>query len=392
MTADAEDLIGLVLSGAGARGAYEAGAVACLLPELQARGARPTIFLGTSAGAINVAALAQFADLPAAEAAEELLRIWRDIDHRAVWAPLLKSGPRLGLRHLAGRRVTSLLDTRPIVNTVRRLFDGARLSRNIAGGIVDALGVVSTLCADDISGGRTRLFVQSQGRLPKPDPDSGIDIISTPIAADHLLASSAIPILFPPAKVTQPPEAAGWYMDGGIRLNTPLLPAIKLGARRLIIISSHATSYSAVTGKQRDSKMPTVEDAGALALHSLMADELIEDLHTLRRTNRFLKVTDEAAVRAVDGHRYRIIPHITVSPPPGVVARAAHAVFDPKYKRPVRPRSLDFWLMNRVLGGGEGLGNHELLSYLLFDPDYFNAQFELGRRHAAEALAAGWQT
>jgi NTE family protein len=193
-----DDLVGVVLSGAGARGAYEAGDVAELLPELEDHGIRPRVYVGSSAGAINAVALAQFADLPATRAVEELLTFWRTLTHRSVWASVAKTAPRLAMRYVRGSPVTSLLDTRPTAKTAERSFDADRLHGNVVSGLVDAAAVVARLCPSGTSGGRTRVFVASaNGQLPRTDERSNIEFVQTELGVLHILASNAIPVLFP---------------------------------------------------------------------------------------------------------------------------------------------------------------------------------------------------
>jgi len=393
------DVVGIVISGAVARGAYEAGALDVLLPALVDQGRRPTVFVGTSAGAINAAGLAQFADEKASEATGKLLDVWREIDERSIWAPPLLTAPGTALRYAAGFvglgvPVTGILDTSPLRKTAERIFKPERIAKNVDDGHVRAVASAATLCPPDGSNGRTRVFVQSRYDLPPPDPDSGLDFIPTPLRAEHVIASASVPVVFPPTKVTKPNEAAGWYIDGGVRLNTPILPAIKLGVTRLAVVSSHATGYQEPQQGPSGSA-PSVEDAIAVALHALLADGMIEDLRNLKRVNSLAKhLIDNGAppLLADDGHEYRRIPHLVVAPQHRQLADLAREVFRRKYKHWWQPRSLDYRLLDRLLaGGGESPGDDELLSYLLFDRDYFEEQFKLGRDDASAALDAGWQ-
>src|SRR6478672_7306415 len=169
MTSDGR--VGLVLAGAAARGPYEAGALAELLPVLAADEQRPTVLLGTSSGAVPAALAAQFAHLPPAEAGEQVIETWVDFGQVFV-NPLLAPGPGLALlARLAGGwvdpfvgPVSALLDVKPLRTRATALFSPGRLSVNIAAKHVDAVAVAATVCPQAGSAARTRLFVQ--GRRP----------------------------------------------------------------------------------------------------------------------------------------------------------------------------------------------------------------------------------
>ncbi|HEV8165687.1 MAG TPA: patatin-like phospholipase family protein, partial [Actinomycetota bacterium] len=143
--------VGLVLAGGGARGAYEAGVLSVLLPELARQGARPTVFVGTSAGAINATLYASLAHLPADEAAAMALDRWRSVHAQMVFRPAWQTLPPLGLRYAAAlvgspERLTGLLDTGPLARTLATLLDWEQLGRNLQAGTLDALAVVTTEC------------------------------------------------------------------------------------------------------------------------------------------------------------------------------------------------------------------------------------------------------
>ena len=140
--------------------------------------------------------------------------------------------------------------------------------------------------------------------------------------------------------------------------------------------------------------MPTIADTGATVLHSVLGDQLTEDLHTLRGVNRM--VTEQAGadeLTRANGTPLRVIPVMTVSPSPGELAVLAERIADEALNQSLftRWRSSDVYALDRLLRGlGDGAGRRELLSYVLFNTDYFAAQVDLGRRAAQQALAGGW--
>jgi NTE family protein len=212
---------------------------------------------------------------------------------------------------------------------------------------------------------------------------------------DHVLASSAIPLAFPPVRVREPERVAGWYVDGGVRLNAPLHPAVGLGATRILLVSATATTYAPLPPPAPAEPTPDLADAGAQVLHATLADRMTEDLRDLCRVNRFVEQVSELghrdALRHPDGRPYRCIDVMAVSPPVGELGELAAEVYERRTRGLGRLAELDNWLLGRVLrGAGDGVGRRELLSYLLFDEEYFAGGIELGRRAAEQALAVGW--
>jgi NTE family protein len=251
--------IGVVIAGAGSRGAYEAGLLSFLLPEIAARTqAEGRVarfwFVGTSAGSLNSVLIASRAprvmpDQDPEEVRElwmatmdEVANVWGSVSEGRVIG-LLPNGRLLAaLTRLmpAGRLpLTSLLNTDPLHRLAEdpSIVDWEQLRRNVADGTGGAVGA-ATAARD----GRTVLFLQRQAGEPIPrDVSRDIDYVDCPsgLEAQHVLASSAIPLAFPPQRISEPPEWEGWYYDGGVRLNTPLKPAIQLGLRHLVIVGTH---------------------------------------------------------------------------------------------------------------------------------------------------------
>src|SRR5919204_1604423 len=159
--------IGSVLSGGGARGAYEAGAISVVAPALEARGERPSLFLGTSVGAINAAYLAATRHLDAEAQLDGLLERWRQATKSEVIRPILRyQMPLTALRYAAELlslphvRLASLLDPRPLERNLRRWVSWEDLHRNVANGVVDAVAVTATAARS----GRTVVFVEGAAK------------------------------------------------------------------------------------------------------------------------------------------------------------------------------------------------------------------------------------
>ncbi|HEX4108606.1 MAG TPA: patatin-like phospholipase family protein, partial [Solirubrobacteraceae bacterium] len=218
-TEDRPHRVGLVLAGGGARGAYEMGVLSVLLPFLESRGERPSIFVGTSVGAINAAAMASTAHLPAEEAVEVGMARWREVEPRSVLRSLVGSQVALVALRYAGEiarvpgvRLQSLLDPAPLHDNLERWVDWAAMRANLDGDQL-CLGVVTTAARS----GRSVVFVD--GCLHEERHRSHLmDYVPAEIGPLHIQASAAIPLLFPSVRIEEPESARGWYVDGGTRL------------------------------------------------------------------------------------------------------------------------------------------------------------------------------
>jgi len=402
--------VAVVLSGAAARGAFQAGALAELIPALEQQGMIPTIWLGTSAGSINAALWGAALHRGASAAAEEVVGVWEQMSDDDVFRPLLPfTALRSGLQYATGALLergpgmTSLLDTTPLQRTADRSLRTEQLATNIADGVLSAVGVTATRMPADSdvvvpgsASGRSVLFLDEQ--VPGSytgDASRALDVVRGAITAEHVVASSAIPVAFPPVAINHPEEAAAWYVDGGVRLNTPLHPAVGLGASRIVLVSATATTYGPPPLPTDLGRTPDVDDAAAQVLHAVLADRTTEDLALLLRTNRMIEQANRTGhrdvLRSSGGHPYRALDVMPVSPPPDAMGRLAAEIHGRRTNPLGWLRETDNWLLGRLIrGGGDAVGRRELLSYLFFDEEYFKAGIELGRRTAAEALRKGW--
>src|SRR4051794_16770606 len=387
----------LVLAGGGARGAYEAGALSVLLPELEARGQRPTVYAGTSVGAINVAVLAASAHLPADEAAGQLVELWGQLSKSDVIRPILRrQGPLAAMRFagelmsIPGVRLPSILDPTPLHASLDRWIDWDALHRNVADGLVDTVAAVCTSA-------RTRRRVVFVGEAGERvfTRSHGVAYVGGQVEKEHVLASAAIPLLFPPILVESPARARGWYFDGGTRLNAPIKPALDLGADRLVVIASDSIAGPTMELRSEDEEDADPPDFGDGVLHLLegaLVDPLIEDMRTLGNVNAFFAEGDQTGPRLYRSVRgkapYKRVPYVFVGPEKrGAVGRLAAEVFAATYGG-VRGalRAPDFQLITRLIGG-ESATHGELLSLLFFDSAFTRRLIDLGRADAEHWLA-----
>src|SRR5450755_1330045 len=285
-TADgARSDVGLVLGGGGARGAYASGVLSVLLPELKDQ---VRVIVGTSAGALIAAYLVANWHRSVEEAIEDGLGFWRELRFGDVFAPLIAPvGMARFVRYIgeflpvSSLHAASILDPEPLEQTLEKLVDFERLSENIREQRM-ALGVVSTPAHSN----RSVVFHQGGIARHHDDPLRGIEYVATPnLGVEHILASSAIPALFPSVRVTTPEQAAGWYFDGGPRLNTPIKPALWLGAKRVIVIALNSVAASRTPPPERQ---PDFYVGAAHLLHAALGDPLAQDIRTLANTNALI--------------------------------------------------------------------------------------------------------
>ena len=393
--------LAVVLSGAAARGAFQAGALAELLPALEREGDAPAVILGTSAGSINAVLWGAHAHLAADEAAASIVGIWEQMGHSAVFEPILSSWAEASARFTMGAMTgrgagpSAMLDTAPLVRTASELLDTDQLSVNIAAGTPAAVGVVATrlpAAESEVVGasGRSVMFLQGDPPLVyHADPENGHDVVRIRLGVDHVVASASIPLAFPAHRIEDPASAAGWYVDGGIRHNAPLLPAIAMGARRVIVISATPTSYSPDPLPADDS--PSPPDSHVLG--AMLADRVTDDLLLVRRANGTAPLVRIEGERGVMRPNRRLgrIQYQAIAPGPGVLGELAEGAAN-QLRLGNLSGSIDNLMLRRMIrgAGSTTAGQRELLSYFLFDPDYFAASIEHGRAMAKRAIAEGW--
>jgi NTE family protein len=398
---DSPSRVAVVVAGAGARGGYEAGVLSVLVPRLYHAGVRNLMFVGTSAGAINATIFAALAHLPPAEQAQEALQIWRSITVSDVFRSPTVGVPGIAahvsgqLLRIPGLQFTHLLDTEPLRRTAERVIDWNQLRDNIASRRA-TLAVVATSGADN----RSVVFVDRGLAAPVPPPDDQrpIDYVAARITAEHVLGSSAIPIAFPPVHVSEPKPWDGWYLDGGVRLNAPLKPAIALGADAIAVVATHPEIDPATTAPTA-SPPPNVYDVVVRLMDATLVDRMVEDLRTLIKVNTLGDSTERVTAT---GRPQKTIPFLAIAPPArATLGQLAEQIFQKQRERwqGVVPtfRQAELRMLGRAVGGG-GLRRGDLFSYLYFDPEFIEASIELGRSNA-EAVFEGlppdqlpWQT
>ncbi len=386
--------VALVLSGGGARGAYEAGVLSVLLPVLEQLGQRPTVFVGTSAGALTAASLAADADQDAKVAGDRLVERWRGLRHGDVFhsisrrqAPLTALGYIGEVLGLPGVALPGLLDPTPLRGSLDRMLDWPAVHRNVRDGVLDCIAVVASNAAVP----RSMVFVEShrEADLPADPTGRAIDYMAATLSNDHLMASAAIPMLFPAVRVEEPAGATGWYYDGSARLNTPLEPALDLDADRIVVVGTHSIAPQPSEFWAADDSPPDFADGALQLLTAMLVVPMIEDVRRLGQVNELVSSADEAVAahrKALNKKAYHQVPYMFIAPSGrGVLGDIASEVFRRNYSGYRAITAPDLSILSRLLGG-EREQHGELMSYLLFERDYLNDAIVLGRYDACRWL------
>lgn len=388
----------LVLSGGGARGAYEAGVIRYIRDELPKR-VRPhvrfEILCGTSVGAINCCFLAATSHTPEAQG-KELIKLWQNLQIDRVYQLgvkeifnlprfLLGSKGRGDLDDAIGPgRLGGLFNTSPMEYMVRNDIPWSRLHLNLEEGFYKALAINAT----HIRSGRTHVFVErAGGGLPPWSTDPQIEAKAVEIGPTHALASAAIPWVFPAVAID-----GDIYSDGSIKLNTPISPALRLGADRLFVVGlkSEDTSSWKNDNTNRVDTFPSAAYLLGKVLNALLVDKTEYDLKRLRRYNAIIREGVEEFGDKFSGHidglmtkargaPYREIDTLEVRPSVDIAEIASRHL--QRGSIAARAGSLVGPLLHRL--GDIGVGQaSDLLSYLLFDHEFAAELIRLGMHDA----------
>ena len=360
--------LALVLGGGGARGAYQAGVlrgIARRFPELEV-----PILTGISAGAVNTIYLAAYEGTLAA-ATDELVKLWLALTPDKVYnvrpLHLLRNVVNWGIRllsggHTRGEPMRGMVDTSPLrrflEQSIPHAADGTfpGIARKLDRGALKAVA----LSATSYTTGQSVTWVEGRDVELWQRPQRRSEL--TRLTIDHVLASSALPMLFPAVKIGNE-----WYGDGGIRLTAPLSPALHLGANRIITVSTrYARSRSEADQPLTDGYPPPAQVLGVL-YNAIFLDLIDEDILRLQRINRLLEglpPEEREGMRIVD---------ILVLRPSRDLGRLSRE-FEQRLPSVFRH-------LTRGLGT-QRTQSPDILSLVLFLPEYLGRLVEIGEEDA----------
>ena len=356
----------LVLSGGGARGAYQAGVVLGL-SEIFGKDFPFDILTGVSAGGINTAYLAAYRDDPVS-AARQLVEIWKNLHTTQVFRSDLYSLARIairwiidlgfgGLLHRRKNLAQCLLDTSPLHELISKSLPFDRIEKNIADNYLHSVAVTATEYRES----NAITFVESNSKTSGWVRKKRMSV-ETKLAVEHIMASSAIPILFPPISIQ-----STYYGDGSLRNMAPLSPAIHLGANKLLIVS--VKKPAKVASSHLDGKnQPSTARVLSVVLNAILLDQLDFDMERLERINQAVHMISSEYQNQTD---LRPIDYVWIQPSEDIGEKA-------KEYAHLLPATIRYLI--RGLGSIEQAS--EIISYLLFAPPFCSWLVDLGYRDA----------
>ncbi len=395
---------GVVLAGGGARGAYEAGVFHYIRTALPVKvRTRPFhVYSGSSVGGINVCYLASQADNPEGQGSG-LRKTWAGLRQENIYRRDMSAIGKLLINSLAGisvnllrrpKQVTrtagihfrGLVDTSPFCRFLQRSISWQQLRRNVEKKIVHGVSLTLT----NMRTGRLEFYVHKH---PDTYYHGNYPVRFMPLEWRHAMAGAAIPVFFPPVKIDKT-----YYADGGLRLNTPMSPAIHMGADRILVVGMHDPSEASDAPLDENivhQSPPTLGEILGKILNSIFLDRLDYDLKQMDRINSIIRWAEKLYG---DDFLEKINEMLARD---GIEGDIASRGLKQLVVLPISPSKNVRTIFEDVLNGPDGFGylsafekmllrlldvdmhrGEEFLSYLLFLPKYLQRLAELGYEDA----------
>lgn len=354
--------IALILSGGGARGAYQAGVLKGLSEILPDKKNSPfKIISGVSAGAINSSKLASEIE-SFSNAVEKLVYLWSQLTTDRVFkSEILSVNKFASILGANQKKMDSLLDTAPLLELLNEFCDFSKIKKNISDNLIESL----IITANDYTTGSAISFVQTNSSNLNWKDSRRLAVLAE-INSHHVLASSAIPMLFPPVKI-----GSHYFGDGCVRNNTPCSPAIRMGADKIFVIGVRTQLSSERLIRTEEAllanKPPSMVRILNALLNAVLLDSVEQDVHRIQRINQLVNISGKDSAR----EGFKEIPALCISPSEdlsNIARQQAHHL----------PRLIRMTIS--ALGSLDEAS--EILSYLLFEPHFCRKLIEMGYNDA----------
>jgi NTE family protein len=364
-----EHRTGLILTGGGARAAYQVGVLKAIAELLPRRSRSPfPIVCGTSAGALNAATLAINAK-NFSMGVQYLVNTWKNFHANQIYRTdvvgVLKNtilwftGLLLGFFGINKLKQISLLDNSPLIEFLEQILPCEMIQESIDAGFLHALSIT----ASGYGSGQSVTFFQGAKEI-RPWRRTGRVGVPTHIETKHLLASASLPFLFKPTLINRE-----YFGDGSMRQIAPLGSALNLGATRIMVIGVTANEYADQPERSETHDYPTLAQIAGHALNSIFLDNMDVDLERLK------KINDLVAIMPTEMLETTKLVHVDV-----LVISPSQPI-DKIAERYVKDLPWTIRLLLRLIGVGHNSGV-TLVSYLLSEKNYCRALIDLGYQDA----------